>query len=152
MHEIVCFFVLLLSLKLDDQALRNDVCETVSGHGRIMVGIVPILSSGSKAFLCHRSVRVVFVFCKCRLLIALFWLAPWFQTYFFPSFAAFISKSLFKNALKSQFWSLGVKIRFLEVGFCACGAYCYCVLQALLSNRLIVLARRCSCGTVRCVL
>ena len=64
-------FVLLLSLKLDDQALRNDLCETVAGHGRIMVGIVPILSSGSKALLCHRSVRVVFVFCKCRLLIAL---------------------------------------------------------------------------------
>ena len=71
---------------------------------------------------------------------------------FFPSFAAFILKSFLKNALKSQFWSLGVEIRFLEVGFCACGAYCYCVLQALLSNRLIVLARRCSCGTVRCVL
>ena len=36
---MLCFSIVRVAPKLASQALRNDVCETVSGHGRIMVGI-----------------------------------------------------------------------------------------------------------------
>ena len=64
----------------------------------------------------------------------------------------FSYKSLLKNASKSQFLELGRRdIRFWEAILCACGAQLHGVLQSLVANRLIVLARRCSCVIVRCV-
>ena len=42
-HEMRCFSIERVTPKLASQALQTDVCETVSGHARIMVGIVPPL-------------------------------------------------------------------------------------------------------------
>ena len=35
---MLCFSIEGVAPKLASQALRNDVCETVSGHARVMVG------------------------------------------------------------------------------------------------------------------
>ena len=40
---MLCFSIERVAPKLASQALRNDVRETVSGHARIMLGIVPPL-------------------------------------------------------------------------------------------------------------
>ena len=40
---MLCFSIDRVAPKLASLALRNAVCETVSDHGRIMLGIVPPL-------------------------------------------------------------------------------------------------------------